>query len=91
MAFDYRLPGGKDLIVLNVRRRRLFLVVKVRSPSLHPLLQAKRLVLQRMGKFMGEHGLLLLGIDPVQQVHRFRVRIVITRYLFAQQSQQKIL
>ena len=36
-----------------------------------PLVQVDMLVLQGMGELVGEHGLLLVESDPIEQVHGF--------------------
>ena len=38
---------------------------------------------------MRQYRTLLLGIEPIQQIHRLGLGIVVTRHLFAQQGQQK--
>jgi hypothetical protein len=41
LAFDDRLPGGTNLVILDVLRRDFFLLVEIGVDRLHIFLQAK--------------------------------------------------
>ena len=89
LAFDYGLPRGADLVVLNVLRRDLFLLVEVGVGRLHVFFQIERLVLQRMGQFVRQHRLLLVRAQPVEQIHGLGFGIVVSGDLLFQQRHQK--
>ncbi len=57
--------------------------------ALHPLLQVHILILQRVGEFVGHDRLLLFHRHPVEQVHGFRLGIVVAGYLFAEQGDEE--
>ena len=54
-----------------------------------PLLQVGVLILQGVGELVGEHRLLLVGIDPVEHVDGFGFGVVVGFDLFLEQRQQK--
>ena len=53
-----------------------------------PLFQIDRLVLQGVRQFVGQYGLLQLGLHPVEQVHGLGFRIVVGGHLFAEQLEE---
>ena len=90
-APEYRIvvAGGADFVVRDVRPGDFLLLVQIGVTRLHVFLEIERLVLQGMCEFVGQHRLLLLQAQPVQQIYGFGLRIVITRHLFFQQNHQE--
>ena len=56
---------------------------------LRPLLQLEILILQSVRQFMRQHWLLLVRIDPIEQIHRLVIRVVVARHLFTQQFEHE--
>jgi len=54
------MSAGLDRLFISLSRR-----------SFHPLLDAERLVLERVRQLVRQHRLLLLGVNPIQQIHVF--------------------
>ena len=66
-----------------------FLLGQVGVGRLHVFFEIERLVLQRMRQFVRQHRLLLVGAQPVEQIHGLGFGIVISRHLLFQQHHQK--
>ena len=79
-----------SLVVFNVLGRRIFFdFAQIFVALFHPLLQADLLILQSVSQFVSHDRLLLFHGDPIEQVHRFRLRIVVTCHFFLQKRNEE--
>ena len=89
VALRHRVAGRVAFVRLNVLIVLVRILRNVVRADLRPLRQANLLILQRVRQFVRQHRLLLVGLNPVQQVHSLCLVVVETGNLFGQQGDEE--